>query len=220
MKPAGNYENPNLDRAVVKLYSKKGHSALVKATDLEGRTQISAEQKGSTLQIKGQAGPQSNQDALVVEVPVVHGVYVEAEHEANVDVSDFIESEFCTIASDRGTVNANRIKTEAMTVSTSSGDIICSGHMQGTIKLNSISGNVISEQRFIGPSLDISTDTGDIRIASSYSEQVCTKRGLMELFLVKEVLCRVNLSPTKEKSICGTFTTNLTLPVMRMEMSK
>eukprot|EP00093_Oithona_nana_P010922 10922.XXX_208276_209579_1 [CDS] Oithona nana genome sequencing. len=183
VKPAGNYENPNLDRAVVKLYSKNGHSALVKSSDLEGRTQISAEQNGSTLQIKGQAGSQSNHDALVVEVPVVHGVYVEAEKEANVEVSDFIESEFCTISSDMGTVNANRIKTDAMTVGTNSGDIVCTGHMQGTIKLNSVSGNVISEQRFIGPSLDISTDTGDIRIASSYSEQskFVTNRGKINL---------------------------------------
>ena len=173
VKPAGNYENPNLDRAVVKLYSKKGHSALVKSSDLEGRTQISAEQNGSTLQIKGQAGIQSIHDALVVEVPVVHGVYVEAEKEATVEVSDFIESEYCTISSDMGAVSANRIKTDAMTVGTNGGDIVCTGHMQGTIKLNSVSGNVISEQRFIGPSLDISTDTGDIRIASSYSEQVC-----------------------------------------------
>ena len=106
-------------------------------------------------------------------MPVVHGVYVEAEKEATVEVSDFIESEYCTISSDMGAVSANRIKTDAMTVGTNGGDIVCTGHMQGTIKLNSVSGNVISEQRFIGPSLDISTDTGDIRIASSYSEQVC-----------------------------------------------
>jgi len=183
VKPAGNYENPNLDRAVVKLYSKKGHSALVKSSDLEGRTQISAEQNGSTLQIKGQAGIQSIHDALVVEVPVVHGVYVEAEKEATVEVSDFIESEYCTISSDMGAVSANRIKTDAMTVGTNGGDIVCTGHMQGTIKLNSVSGNVISEQRFIGPSLDISTDTGDIRIASSYSEQskFVTNRGKINL---------------------------------------
>ena len=108
MKPAGSFENPNLDRAIVKLYSKKGHSKIVKNSDLEGRTQISAKQNGSTLQIHGEPGPLSNQDALVVEVPVVHGVSVEAESDANVDVSDFIESEFCNIAADKGTVNANR----------------------------------------------------------------------------------------------------------------
>ena len=155
----------------------------MKNSDLEGRTQISAQQNGSTLQIQGQAGNLSEQDALVVEVPVVHGVSVEAESDANVDVSDFIESEFCNISADKGTVNANRIKTESMAISTNSGDIVCTGHMQGSIKLGSTSGNVIAEQRFIGPSLDISTDTGDIRIASSYSDQskFVTNKGKINL---------------------------------------
>lgn len=105
-------------------------------------------------------------------MPVIHSVNVVSEGNANVDVSDFIESEFCQITAESGTVHANRIKTESMTITTKSGDVICTGHMQGTVTISSSSGNVVSEQRFIGPSLDISTDSGDIRIASSYSDQV------------------------------------------------
>ena len=115
---------------MVKLFSKKGHSKIVKNSDLEGRTQISAQQKGPILQIEGMAGSQPDQDALVVEVPVVHGVSVEAESDANVDVSDFIESEFCTVKSMNGSITANRIKTETMKISSDSGDILCTGHMQ------------------------------------------------------------------------------------------
>jgi hypothetical protein len=82
-----------------------------------------------------------------------------------------MESDYCQVTSESGTVIANRIKTQAMTIDTVSGDILCTGPMQGSIKINSLSGNVIAEQRFIGPSLDISTDTGDIRVAASYADQ-------------------------------------------------
>ena len=108
---------------------------------------------------------------------------VESQNEANIDVSDFIESEFCQITADGGSVQANRIKTESMIVSTQSGDVICTGHIQGTVNISSNSGNVVSEQRFIGPSLDISTDTGDIRVASSYADQskFVTNKGRIHL---------------------------------------
>ena len=114
---------------------------------------------------------------------MVHSVNISAEKDANITVSDFMESEYCQLKSEDGTINASRIKTEAMTMVSKSGDIICSGHIQGTIKIHSISGNVISEQRFMGPSLDVSTETGDIRIASSYADQskFVTNKGTIQL---------------------------------------
>ena len=68
VKPIGNFENPNLDSAVVKLYSKNGHSALIQPSDLEGRTSINTGQKGSCLNIEAKAGSNPANDALVVEV--------------------------------------------------------------------------------------------------------------------------------------------------------
>ncbi len=158
--------------AVVKLYSKNGHAPLLQPSELEGRTKINSSQQGMSLKIDAMAGDNPDNDALVLEVPVVHNVNVESEAAANVDVSDFIESEFCQITSDAGSIQANRIKTETMTLTTNSGDIICTGHIQGNVKIASASGNIVSEQRFIGPSLDISTDSGDIRVSSSYADQV------------------------------------------------
>lgn len=102
---------------------------------------------------------------------MIHSVNVSVEKDAQVNVSDFLESEYCQISSEHGNVQATRIKTEAMTITTETGDINCSGHIQGTVKLHSADGNVIADQRFMGPSLDISTESGDIRVASSYADQ-------------------------------------------------
>ncbi len=38
--------------------------------------------------------------------------------------------------------------------------------------MHSNSGNIIAEKRFLGPSLDVTTDTGDIRITGSYADTV------------------------------------------------
>jgi len=183
VKPIGNFENPNLDSAVVKLYSKNGHSALIQPSDLEGRTSINTGQKGSCLNIEAKAGSNPANDALVVEAPVVHNVSVASTNDGNVEISDFMESAFCQITADTGSVQANRIKTESLTIITNSGEIVCSGHIQGTVKISSATGNVVADQRFIGPSLDISTDSGDIRVASSYSDQskFVTNRGNINL---------------------------------------
>ena len=116
---------------------------------------------------------------------MVHNVTVESLDNAQVEVSDFIESEYCQISADSGPVHVNRIKTESLTVNTETGEVLCTGHIQGSVKITSASGNVVGEQRFIGPSLDVSTDTGDIRIASSYSDQV---RYLFSQSLVQEGL--------------------------------
>ena len=40
VKPAGTDEYPNLDRALVKLFSKTGHSPIITAGDLAGRTAV------------------------------------------------------------------------------------------------------------------------------------------------------------------------------------
>ena len=114
---------------------------------------------------------------------MIHSVNVNAEKDAQVNVSDFLESEYCQIKSENGMVQANRIKTEAMTVTTKTGDIVCSGHIQGTVKIHSNDGNVIAEQRFMGPSLDISTENGDIRVSASYADQskFVTNKGQIHL---------------------------------------
>ena len=93
---------------------------------------------------------------------MIHSVNVSVEKDAQVNVSDFLESEYCQISSEHGNVQATRIKTEAMTITTETGDINCSGHIQGTVKLHSADGNVIADQRFMGPSLDISTESGNL----------------------------------------------------------
>ena len=124
---------------------------------------------------------------IIFQAPVVHSVSIESKGDAKIDVSDFIESEYCQISSQDGPVQVNRIKTESLTVTTDSGEILCSGHIQGSVKISSNSGSVVGEQRFIGPTLDISTDSGDIRVASSYSDQVkmqksyCTLENWLQL---------------------------------------
>ena len=168
VKPAGT----DMDRAIVKVFSKTGHSAVLQSSEIEGCSTIKASQVSSNLKIEAKPGFNPTNDAILVEVPMVHSVNVETEKDASVDVSDFIESEFCQIITEGGTVSAKGIKTEAMSITTRTGDIICTGNIQGTVKLTSASGNVIAENRITGPSLDISTDTGDIRVGASYADQV------------------------------------------------
>ena len=52
-----------------------------------------------------------------------------------------------------------------------SGDIRFPSAVQGSVSVVSGSGAVAAEKRVLGPSLDISTDTGPISVASCYSDQ-------------------------------------------------
>ena len=99
-----------------------------------------------------------------LQVPVVHNVSVTSIDGADVEVSDFMESDFCQVIADTGNVQAHKIKAESLNITTNSGEIFCSGAIQGAVKISSATGNVIADQRFTGPSLDISTDSGDVSI--------------------------------------------------------
>ncbi len=55
--------------------------------------------------------------------------------------------------------------------------------IQGRIRIKSGSGHVIGDRRFTGVALDVTTDSGDIRVASSYAEHAkfSTNTGSMHL---------------------------------------
>lgn len=105
--------------------------------------------------------------ATFFQAPVVHNVSVASLDDANVEVSDFIECDFCQVTADTGSVQVQRIKTAALNITTNSGEIFCSGHIQGAVKISSVAGAVVADQRFIGPSLDISTDSGDVSVSKN-----------------------------------------------------
>jgi hypothetical protein len=65
-----------------------------------------------------------------VEVPIVHSVDVLAERSASVEVSDFMECDFCNLKSDDGDVSVIKVKTKSLNVETQSGDVFCHGHIQ------------------------------------------------------------------------------------------
>ncbi len=71
-----------------------------------------------------------------VEIPIVHNVDVVAEKSASVEVSDFMESDFCNLKSDSGDVSAIKVKTKNLNIETESGDIFCHGHIQVRALLN------------------------------------------------------------------------------------
>ena len=70
-----------------------------------------------------------------------------------------------------------------MIVQSESGDIRFPSAVQGSVSVVSGSGAVAAEKRVLGPSLDISTDTGPISVASCYSDQskFSTQSGDMDL---------------------------------------
>lgn len=106
-----------------------------------------------------------------------------ALHDASVDVYEFIESNYVNIRAECGEVKTQQIKTENLSIHTVSGDVLCQGSLQGDIKITSIDGNIISSKRFMGPNVEVETENGDIRVASSYSDQAkfSTSKGCMNL---------------------------------------
>jgi hypothetical protein len=50
--------------------------------------------------------------------------------DASIEVSDFLESEFCRLKTNRGDIIVSKIKTENLAVDTISGEVMCLGHIQ------------------------------------------------------------------------------------------
>jgi DUF4097 and DUF4098 domain-containing protein YvlB len=70
-----------------------------------------------------------------------------------------------------------------LAIESTSGDVLCSGHVQGNVTVKTISGNVIGDKRLSGQALEIATHSGDIRLASCYSDtsKFSTNCGSMNL---------------------------------------
>lgn len=150
---------------------------------------------------------------LHVEVPIVYDVSVLTSGRGNISCRGMIESSYCRLISDEGDIRVTGVKTQSLEISSATGDILCSGAIQGNVSITSGSGDVTSDKRsgvnilnfsgqnanfhthlivfqniypykrFLGPSLDISTDSGDISVSSSYSDQsrFSTQTGNMNL---------------------------------------
>ena len=71
-----------------------------------------------------------------IEIPIVHNVDIVAENSASIQVSDFMESDYCNLKSDSGDVSAMKVKTKNLNIETESGDIFCHGHIQVSVSFN------------------------------------------------------------------------------------
>ena len=133
--------------------------------------------------VKDQASVQFDDVTLHVEVPIVYDVNVDVEGGGKIHCQDMIESQYCHLSSHHGDIRAAGVKTSQLRLQSQTGEIRCSGAIQGSVNIVSGSGDVVSEKRFLGPSLDITTDSGDILISSCYSDQsrFTTNTGSMRL---------------------------------------
>jgi len=177
LKPTGALDYPNLDEASVKLLTRG---------DTGEDVTISPVQDGHRLAIQAKYNDDSKrrEDYLTdIEVPMVHNISVDATGEACVDIKDFMESKYINVSTEQGRITAHKLKTENLVLQTESGDVICLGQLHGNIKIASETGTVVAEKRFVGPNVEVETESGDIRIASSYCEQAkfSTNRGSMHL---------------------------------------
>jgi len=182
LKPTGALDYPNLDEASVKLLT-RGDTEKVGVTitpvQESNRLHIDAKYNESVREWDKQ-----KDDYLTdIEIPMVHNIDVQASEEANVDIKDFMESKFINVSTEQGRITANKLKTENLNLRTDTGDIICQGQLHGNIKITTGRGTIVAEKRFVGPNVEVETETGDIRIASSYCDQAkfCTNRGNMHL---------------------------------------
>ncbi len=144
---------------------------------------------------KGVPGNLSRHVRKEVQAPMVYSVRVEATGGARAEVAEFVESDFCRVRTEAGDAEVAKVKSAAVEVESESGDVTCVGHIQartkvihnsrsrekqgevkvyfskqGTVKIKTRSGNVIGDKRFTGDALEIATDSGDIRLASCYSD--------------------------------------------------
>jgi len=201
LKPAGTLDYPNLDQAFVKLLSRNGGvgggggvddgsaGGQRKKTEVNG-VSLQVSQEGTKLRVEADycdektSRKQTRKQYLAdIEVPIVHNISVEATGEACVDVHDFMESNFIHLSSQEGRITAHKLKTANLNIQTQTGDVICHGQLHGNIKIASESGTVIAEKRFVGPNVEVETENGDIRVASSYCDQAkfATSKGNMNL---------------------------------------
>jgi len=165
VKPIGTMEHPNLDKAFVKVYG--ANKAMAELVD------ISVKQEGHKLSVSGSTDDMSIVgDILIdVEVPIVHNINIMTTGTGNISCQDMVESNFCHLTSESGTISVSRLKTANLIIQSEAGLVMCRGAIQGSVSIITGEGNVVSDKRFIGPTLDITTDQGDITIASCYSDQ-------------------------------------------------
>ena len=131
---------------------------------------IQVSQKDGKLAVSGY-GASNSSVLLDVEVPIVYDVTVVTSDTAGIQCRDLLESAWCHLTSQAGHVTIAGVKTANLLVHTEAGDVTCSGAIQGSVRLSTTSGNVRSDRRFTGPSLDINTESGSISVTSSYSDQ-------------------------------------------------
>ena len=60
---------------------------------------------------------------------------------------DFLESDYCNLQAEDGEIVASNIKTGNMKDQSRSGDVVCSGNLQGSIQINTKYSNVIGDRR-------------------------------------------------------------------------
>eukprot|EP00090_Calanus_glacialis_P028598 TRINITY_DN45912_c0_g1_i1.p1 TRINITY_DN45912_c0_g1~~TRINITY_DN45912_c0_g1_i1.p1 ORF type:complete len:412 (+),score=148.51 TRINITY_DN45912_c0_g1_i1:38-1273(+) len=165
VKPIGTFDHPNLDKAFVKVYGPdKSMAELV---------EISVKQEGHKLSVTCSTVDMSIASGISVEVevPIVHNINLITTGQGNISCKDMVESNFCHLTSESGSITVSRIKTANLIIQSEGGGVVCKGAIQGSVSIVTGEGSVIADKRFMGPTLDITTDQGDIKIASCYSDQ-------------------------------------------------
>ena len=181
IKPTNTMEYPNLDQAFVQVNIRVVHivhivtdrAVQVKSSDdsvTPEDVDIQVTQKGPKLQVSGY-GDFSDSIMIEVEVPIVYDVTAVTTGEASIKCRDMIESDRCQLTTEAGNISISGVKTSKLIVQSEDGEVTCSGAVQGSVSINTVSGHVKSNKRFTGPSLDINTESGNINISSCYSDQ-------------------------------------------------
>lgn len=176
--PINSLEDMQMDKALVKVYSG--------GKEDREKVQVDVKQEGHKLTVNGTAEEElavNDNLSTLIQVPLVHNVNVIGSGDADVTCCDMVESNYCHLTSDEGKILVSRVKTANLIVQSEGGDIFCKGAIQGSISIASGDGNVVNDKRFLGPTLDITTDTGDIRVASCYSDQSKFSTNTGNLFL-------------------------------------
>lgn len=165
VKPIGTLDHPNMDKAFVKVYGVDKSAA--------EKIDVIVKQEGHKLSVSGSTSDLScvEQISVEIEVPIVHNINLITSGKATISCKDMVESNFCHLTSENGNITVSRLKTANLIIQSEGGGVVCKGAIQGSVSIVTGAGNVVADKRFIGPTLDITTDQGDITVASCYSDQ-------------------------------------------------
>ena len=108
---------------------------------------------------------EKNGISMVFHTPtLMNKIFLEAERLAGIDLNGLLLDQMMTVGlvSEAGNVKVRDIWAEEIKLASSSGDILCYGTVEGSIRAETLADGDFIARSIVGPRLEVLTDRGDI----------------------------------------------------------